>query len=100
MSTEVRRTVNLEQMRKNFQERDDLMRELARGKAPTQAAVVQAEEKPKRPKREKSVKADPKDPAPATLSPAREEGKSGKELMQIKLEHLEKAATHPGILPG
>ena len=79
LSTEVHRTVNLEQMRKNFQERDDRMRELARGKAPTQAAVGQAEEKPKRDKKsEKSVKAELKDQAQATLSPAREKGKSEK----------------------
>ncbi len=76
---EVHRTVNLEQMRRNFQERDDRMREMARGKGPTQAAVGQAEEWPKRDKkREKSVKAESRGQAPATLSPAREKGESWK----------------------
>ena len=34
LSMEVHRTVNLEQMRRNFHERDDRMRELAKGKSP------------------------------------------------------------------
>ena len=100
LSTEVRRTVNLEQMRKNLQERDDRMRELAKGKAPTQAAVGQAEEKPKREKkREKSVKADLKDPAPATLSPAREKGKAGKGAHANENRALGKGGNPSGDAP-
>ena len=69
LSTEVRRTVNLDQMRKNFQERDDRMKELSQGKV--KVAVGKEEDQNKRPKRDRSVKVDKKDPAPAATSSGR-----------------------------
>ena len=100
LSMEVHRTVNLEQMRRNFQERDDRMREMAKGKGPTQAAVGQAEEKPKREKkREKSVKAESRDQAQATLSPAREKGKAGKGAHANENRALGKGGNPSGDAP-
>ena len=76
------------------------MRELARGKAPTQAAVGQAEEKLKREKkREKSVKAESRDQAQATLSPARETGKAGKGAHANENRALGKGGNPSGDAP-
>ena len=81
LSTEVQRTVNLAKMHRNYQERDERMREIAQGK--TKAAPSAEEQSEKKPKKEKGAKPDKKSAAPASQAPAPQttepsKGKAGK----------------------
>ena len=69
LSVEVQRTVNMAKMHRNYQERDDRMRELVAGKS-NKVAATKEDDKDKGIRRDRSEKKnkDPPEPQPSAAS--------------------------------